>query len=368
MTTTSGVSFTDPRDLHNGTLRDLLATTLENHPWDGKFQTLQQYHDYPVCNTWFREDRVVFDGGTSIVRNVQLGENGSAKFTRPYEPASPAVADVQGRLRAEWVQATADYSISRQELLRNRSTSRLIDLLASRRTAALADLANLLEDYAWQAPASGGDDLHPMGIPYWLVPITSDQQTAGTHGHQGGNPTGFSDCGGIDASAAANSRWRSYNDCWSDDTGTITDDDVIKITRMLRRLHFRSPVFVNQAEEEGFRNVRLYANETTLEALEDRAREGNDQLGSDVGRYAGATVVKNIPVVWVEQLDADTTNPLYAVNHAYFHPFVMEGDFFRETGPMNSRQQHDVFTTFVDLQFNFVCLNRQRAGGVISRV
>ena len=365
---TSGVSFADPRDLSNDTLKDLLKTTLENHPWDGKFETLQKYHDYPVCNLWFQQDRVVFDGGTSIVRNVQLTENGSAKFTRPYEPASPTVVDVQGRLRAEWVQATADYSVSRQEMMRNRSKTKLIDVIRSRREAAMADLANLLEDYAWQAPSGSSDDLHPMGIPYWIIPITSAQQTAEDYGHQGENPTGFSDCGGIDASSSDNARWRNYNDAWDSTDGTIAADDVIKITRMLRRLHFRSPVFVSDADSGSYRNVRLYTNETILEGLEDRARTTNDNLGADVGRYAGATVIKNIPVVWIEQLDSDTTNPLYAINHAYFHPFVMEGDFFRETGPMNSRQQHDVFTTFVDLQFNFLCTNRQRAGGVLSRV
>jgi len=46
----------------------------------------------------------------------------------------------------------------------------------------------------------------------------------------------------------------------------------------------------------------------------------------------------------------------------------MEGDNFRETGPMNSRELHDVFTTHVDLQFNFICINRQKGGGVISYV
>ena len=364
---TGGISLADPRSLSNDTLKDLLKTTLENHPWDGKFETLQKYHDYPVCNIWFQQDRVVFDGGTSVVRNVQLGENGSAKFTRPYEPETPAVVDVQGRLRAQWAQATANYSVSRQEMMRNRSRSMLIDLVASRRTAALEDMANLLEDYAWQAPTDSNDDLHPMGIPYWIIPIATGQ----TSGHNGQNPTGFSDCGGIDASNADNDRWRNYNDRWAaadSFDGTITDDDIVKVTRMLRRLRFRSPVFVSDADSGSYRNLRLYTNEDMLEAFEDRARDKDDQLGTDIGKYAGATVIKNIPIVWVEQLDSDATYPLYAINHSYFHPFVMDGDFFRETGPMNSRSQHDVFTTFVDLQFNFICTNRQRGGGMISAV
>ena len=365
---TTGISLANTQSLGNDVLLDLLKTTMDAMPWDGQFENLQKYHDYPVLNKWFQQDRIVFDGGTSIVRNVQLGENGSAKFTRPYEPASPAVVDVQGRLRANWVQATADYSIARQEMMRNRGKAKLIDLVKSRRLAALEDFANLLEDFAWQAPSSSSDDLHPMGLPYWIVPITSDQQTNGTYGHQGGNPTGFNDCGGIDASADANSRWRNYNDAWTNSDGDVTADDVDKITRMLRRLRFKSPVMISEMNDGQYKDIGLYTNEKVLESLEQLARKSNDNLGADVGKYAGATVVKNLPIQWVEQLDTDTTNPFYAVNHAYFHPFVMEGDYFRETGPMNSRDLHDVFTTFVDTQFNFICTNRQRAGGMISRV
>ena len=370
-----GISLVDTQSLSNDTLIDLLKTALPNLPMDGKFELLQKYNTYPVCNQWFKQDKATFDSGTSIVRNVQLTENGSAKLTRPYAPSSPAVVDVQARLRANWTQATADFSISRQETMRNRNTERIVDLLKTRRAAAYADLCNLLEEYAWAAPSSTGDDLTPLGIPYWLVPATIAQQTAGTGAHQGGNPSGFSDCGGIDASATKNARWRNYNDTWADASGDITDDEVTKITKMLRRLQWEVPVFVTDANQPQYSRTRLYSCETTLQALETRARAQNDNLGFDVGRYAGSTFVKNIPIAWAQLLDDATvqgdtvlgTNPFVAINHDYFQPFVMEGDFFRETGPMNDRNQHDVFTTFVDLQFNYICTNRQKAGGIISR-
>jgi len=205
-----------------------------------------------------------------------------------------------------------------------------------------------------------------LGIPYWFVPITGAQVTAATYGHQGVHATGFSDCAGI--SASTYTRWKSYNDVWDTTDGTITDTSITKVTRMLRRLHFESPMFVTDVDKGSYRDLRLYGTETTIEALEDRARKNNDNLGNDVGRFANATVIKNIPVIWAEELGANTSYPLYAVNHEYFYPFVMEGDNFRETGPMNSRELHDVFTTHVDLQFNFVCVNRQRGGGVISYV
>jgi len=363
-----GTSFVDPTSLSNDTLRDLLMTTMQQLPWDGQFEVLQKYHDYPIVNQWFAKDRIAFDGGVSIVRQVQVTETGGAHFTRPYTPEAPSVGDVQARLRAQWVQATHNYSISRQEMMRNRNKAKLIDLVKTRRIDCMMELANLLEYYAWQVPTSSNDDLAPMGIPYWLPPITSAQQTAGTYGHSGGNPSGFSDCGGIDASAAKNARWRTYVDAWSNGDGDIDDVDIKRITRMLRRLKFNPPSIVESLTQAGLNNLRLYSVEKIIDSLEDRARKSEASLGGDVGKFANTTVIKGIPVLWSEILDADTKNPMYAVNHDYFKPFVMEGDYLRETGPMNDREQHDVFTTFVDLQFNYICTNRQRGGGVISRV
>ena len=372
----SGVDLHDPRSLSNDILKDLLKVTLEQHPWDGKFETLQKYHDYPICNIWFATDKIIFDGGTSIVRNVQITESGAAKFTRPYTPEEPSVADVQARLRAEWTQITVNYSISRQEMMRNRSKPKLIALTESRRIDAMMDTANLLEAAAWVSPTSVTDDLNPNGIPMWITPIKTGQ----TYGHVGENPyysggVQAATCGGIDASSSDYSRWRNYADRWDAadaHDGTIGAEDVTKITRMLRRLHFSSPTFVKDVDDGPYKDLRLYTGEKHIESLEERARKQNDQLGPDVGRYAGGTVIKNLPVKWIEVLDysadIDTTYPLYAINHAYWKPFVMEGDYLRETGPMNSVGQHDVFTTFVDMQFNFICTNRQKAGGIISSV
>jgi hypothetical protein len=38
-----------------------------------------------------------------------------------------------------------------------------------------------------------------------------------------------------------------------------------------------------------------------------------------------------------------------------------------ETGPVSSRNMHNVFTTFVDTSFNFICLNRRR-NAVINKI
>ena len=372
------VDFTDSRDLENDTLRDLLKTTMANKPWDGKFETLQKYHDYPICNNWFTKDKVTFDGGTRIERAVQVTESGTAHFTDAYAVESPAVADLQARIAVEWTQLTDNYSISRTEMSRNRGRAKLIDLVKTKRISAMENIANKLEERAWVSPTSSTDKLNPQGIPMWITPIV----TSLTYGHVGSLPyysggAAATSCGGIVPTVTDpdSSRWKNYADRWAAAAsfdGTITEDDITKVARMLRRLRFRTPTFAKDLDNGSYKNLRLYCGEELIEAFENRARANNDSLGADVAKYAGRTLVKGFPLIWAEQLDysrgTNTTYPFYAINHAYFKPFVMEGDWFRETGPMNDRAQKDVFTTFVDLQFNFVCINRQRGGGIISAV
>jgi len=369
-----GIDMRRTASLSNTTLMDILKNTQDVEPYDGSFETLQNLHDYEICNRWMAKDKITFDGGTSIVRHVQVTESGAAQWVVPYQTTEPSVTDVQARIRANWCYIQTDYSIAREEMLVNRSRPKLIDLMKSRRLAAMMDLAELLELWVWRSPTNSSDALHPFGVPMYITPII----TAQTYGHVGCNPlyndtSAVADCAGIDSSLSAYSRWRNYADRWNladSFEGVIEDEDIIKITRMLRRLHFKSPTFVTDIDNGSYKNLRLYTGEEVIESLEERARKQNDQLGSDVARYAGATIIKNLPVIWIERLDYanSSTYPFYALNHTYFKPFVMEGNWLRENEPIRSKGQHNVFTTFVDAQMNIICTNRQRAGGIISAV
>jgi hypothetical protein len=288
---------------------------------------------------------------------------------RAYQPSTMIVADVQGRLKAEWVEGQTQFNISRQEMMRNRGKSKLIDLVKSRRIDALSDLANLLEVQGWSAPNSPSDDLNAWGIPYWLVKPTAPQTAAQTLGFQGGTySTAFPDCGGIDPTQAVPdaSRWKSYNGSWTNSSAVITDDDIANITDMMLLTEFTPPQFVTDINAGNFSKRRFYSGRVLRRALEDRARKVNDNYGADVGKYAGGTLIMNTPVKYVPYLDNDTTYPLYMINHAYFKAFIMAGEYLREEGPMNSRDLHNVWSTFYNLSFNFLCTNRRMAGGVIA--
>jgi len=348
---------------------DLLKLTRKHYPNRRKLNVLQERHQFPIMNRWMADDQRRAAGGTMIEERVMVDENGSAKMVEPYEIEEGNVIDVMATLQIPWRIVQARYDFEKSEILRNRGNLvQLVSILETRRAGCDLSLANKMEEQAFQYPATSSDVKNAWGIPLWLVPITSAQVSAATSGHQGANPSGWTDTAGIDASASKYALWRSYNDVWDNNTITITEDDVAKIVRMHRHLLFQVPRNARDWESEFFERFQGYLGEDRLEAMEKKARANNESLGADLGRFSGQTVIKGTPLNWNEDIDDISTDPLILVNHAFWHVFVLEGDVLAETQVDPDRAQHRVTTVFVDLSFNFATLNRRRAGGRIDYV
>ena len=354
---------------------DLLKITLKNYPHKGKLSVLQDRHMFPICNRLFRDDRMLLRGGTAISEKLMIDENGAAKMVQPYEQHEGNVVDVMATMELPWRQAQTNWDIEKGEILRNsagkftgNSLVQIVDIIKTRRASSDLSMANLLEDRGWKAPTSTADKLNPNGIFYWLVPITAAQVAAGTSGHIGSNPVGFTTTAGIDASDADYALWRSYVDVWDNNTPTCTDDDVRKMVRMHRRLKFQVPMNARDWTSETFSDFQGYVSEDRLEAFEERARANNESLGADLGKYSGQTIIKGTPLNWTEEIDDVSSDPLVLMNHKHWNVFVLEGDNFAESTVPGDRRQHRMTTTFTDVSFNIGTLNRRLCGGRIDYV
>jgi hypothetical protein len=73
----------------------------------------------------------------------------------------------------------------------------------------------------------------------------------------------------------------------------------------------------------------------------------------------GETVFKGIPLTYIPKLDSVSQNPVYLVNMDCWYPVVLLGDMFRETGPKQHALMHNVQVTFVDLSYNYICVDRR---------
>lgn len=354
-----GVTLSQLADLTNTTLRDLPNMDFE--------VALAQQH-YEVCDRWLQEDRVQIQSGYGIRRNIQLSQTGNAEHVNLYESTQVNQADTQVPIKSNWAHAQTYWSIERREAMMNSQPAAFVDLLKSKRTDAMVSLADLLEDRAWKSVDSTNDELNPKGLPYWIS-IGEDSEDGfegrSAHDNSGNN---IDDVGDIDATAYE--RWRNY---FTDvDDSTDMDNTIDAMHKVYRKIRFRAPRIVSDLDSGPLANYRIYMNGTTIDAYEKYTRLSNDQIGYDVGKFAGNTAFQRVPIIWIEQLDSISTdiagtNPIYFVNHNKFYPYVLRGDFLTESEPMKDREQHNVITTFVDLTYNYLCTDR-RSQGVISQV
>jgi hypothetical protein len=297
-----------------------------------------------------------------------VDDSGAAKHVHPGEVTSPTVANTMRTIMVPWKSASTDWGMTDAEYYENRGQStKIYDLVKTRKSASMESMAETLENAFWADPDASNERI-PYGIQYYLPPITGAQVTAGTGSgaHQGVHATGFSDCMGL--SASTYSRWQSYNATWDTSDGSVTEEGVRRIAKMLRRLNWKAPRIVNDMDDTQM-SMMMFAEETVYENLCARARVQNDQLGADVAMYYNEPLVKGTPVQWVEQLDDTSLSyPLYAINTRFLYVTVLSGLDFKEFPVQRDTTQHDVPTSFIDVRYNYRTTNRQRLGGVISYV
>lgn len=361
---------------------DLGKATLQHFKQDQLAMTLK-HQCYEVLNQWFGKDRVQVDGGDRVTRYVSLRDTGNASHTRMYDVDNPNVSNVDEVVKVEWTHAKTSYSYSVKEMAMNKgSKTRIYNLLKQRHDNAYREFADLLEESAWRTPTSATDDLNPFGIPAWLAQDNSDDSESGDFVGTQANYWSTSDSafnpGGIDVSSETgpNKRWNNY---YADHANQLDDTMLTKLSRAFRKTKFQSPMFANQAidPKSGFSNFRLYTTSAVLDELEKLARRSDDRLGADLGKYAGKTIFKGIPFIYVDVLDDDSDystqqgyvyggDPIFGINHNHFYPVVLDGEYFRVNDPMKDVNQHNVLTVYIDLTYQYVCDNRRTGGFLLS--
>ena len=354
---------------------DLGQATLESFEQDA-LQVALKHQSYEVLNKWFKGDKLQLDGGDRVTRYITLRDAGNAQHVRMYDVDTPNVANVDEVIQVNWTHAQVSFTYSIKELAMNKGNrSRIYSLLKQRRMNAFREFADLLEEAAWETPASATDDRSPFGIPAWLAQGDTGSGEEGFVGYlpdfttAGDTESAFTTIGGLACSSTTNPRWASY---YADHQGFL-DDRLLKIlARAFRKTKFQSPMFAKQAidPESGFSNFRLYTNDAVLTEIDEIARKSDDRLGHDLGKYAGSTIYKGIPFKYVDVLDTELTyvrgaNPIYGVNHNHFYPVCLNGENFRINKPMSKVGQHNVLTVYVDLSYAYICDNR-RVGGFLT--
>ncbi len=329
---------------------DLVAGTMYNLGPPRFQQIAQELQNYEVMPRWLRKDKVVEDHGIGIQRAMMTKLAGAARHVGLAAQDDVDIADLMDKVQIPWRHAETHWAWERRELLMNRGKALVFKVIKPRRAGAMIDIVEELEGKAFSCP-DVDDTLLPYGLPYWVV-------TNAVSGFTGAAPSGHTTVGGINPTTTP--KWKNRAGTYS----AITKPDFIRELRSChRQTHWKSPVTI-----QDFRGVlgdryRCYTDEATVSALEDVGESQNENLGRDIASMDGTIVFRKHPIIWVPQIDSTpaATNPFYMIDHSTFYPVVLAGDFLRESAPkMLTGIKHNVGVVFVDLTYNFVCVDRRR--------
>ena len=385
-TYTDGLTPTQMADLIIAA--DAARPGAEKKPGFAYLQKATAPRRFELMNHAFPDHKLMVRGGEYIDDYVIYKENGTASYVLPGQLQTISSENVLLKLRMGWAHANAFWMIINEEVLACRGKQQIIDLVLARRVATQMDMAIMVEEQMWAAGDATSAVL-PFTIPSHLPPITGYQVTdSGSFGmdltgaFQATYASGFSDYLGADTgahtatvgwSSETYKRLRSYNAVASNSAGEFTDTDEDRLGKMMDYLGFDVPFLVDIPKSANEQQQRLYVNYTSKQSMERKAKQQNDQVGSDLARYQGGTLFRGLEPIWQIQLDtasatARGTFPIYLINWAHGQPIVREGKFFRAQTFPAIAQQHDVTTTHLDLDYNFRVANRQQFGGVLSYV
>lgn len=329
-------------DLTTSTLNDMGPPTFE--------QIAQSLPDYEVMGKWLKNDRVQIDSGVGIQRILMTDLPDSAEHVGLHHVDDVDIKDLLSEINIPWRHATQNWAYERRETLMNKGKALRTKVIEPRRIGAIINLAEKLEAAAFACP-DVDDDLLPYGLPYYIV-------ANATAGFNGGAPSGHTYVAGLNP--AVKTTYKNYTGTY----GAFTKADLIKKLRTAqRKISWKSPVTIQELRGAKGEQYRLYVDETTLSAFEDIGESQNENLGRDIASIDGVTLTfRRHPIIYVPYLDdnAVVTNPIYLVDHSTFYPVVLAGDYMRESDPAIKGDQHNTIVTFIDLTYNFLCINRRR--------
>lgn len=239
--------------LTDSQIKDLVLGTLKEL---GKLkfnQVAQKLQRYECMGRIMKQDKVSFESGNGIQRNLMVDHSNAAKNVGLYQKDAVNVGDVLKTVEIPWRHTTTNYAFDRRELAMNGGESKIVDLLKVRRTDAMLALIELMEDNFWGTPVDSSDKTTPLGVPYWLVKNS-------TQGFNGSYPA----CAPSGAGGLIHAKWAN----WTDQYTAVTKADLIaKMRKAYRYIGFESPVSIPDYRSGRGDQFRLYMNETTLECL-----------------------------------------------------------------------------------------------------
>lgn len=338
---------------------DLVSSTLnELGPYDAYQQIAQTKQRFEVLSRWFKQDKMTLDAGVAIQRQLMVADTGAAEHNEVTAEDNVNLADILKSITVPWRHALTKWMVVRQHVLMNRKPAAILNNIKAQRNGAMLSLHDEMENKAWAAAPSASNKTDPWAVQYWIVKNA-------TTGFYGQSPTADNLIAGLNLAQLPNTQ--AFNN-YSGTYGANTPSDLLtKMRDMHHYTNFVSPIDQTDYTTGAGDSYRVYANRNTVRGFEDIAMSQADLSLRDIQSVDGWNLnFHGNPIRTITALDSATDDPVYFICHDVFKPVALEGDYLEETRNM-APKNHNIEQYFVDLSYNFLCVDRRR-NGVIYKV
>lgn len=332
-------------------IADLVTTTLNNLGRMKFTDVMSDYQNTIFLRRMAKKNKMTFDGGPECQFNLITDDNGSARAVGLYYQSQVNPTNVMTTGKMPWRHVTWNWGIERREIAMNRSPNKIVDLVKTRRIAALASATKFFERRGWRCPAvTDEDNFH--GIPYWVV--KSNTAVTTNNGFNGTVPSGYTVVANINPTTYP--RWANYATQY---TNVSKDDLIDKMWRACDYTDFMPLVDdipdYNTGDDYGY-----YTNYTVKNSFKQILESQNENLGFDLDPADNKLTYRRSRITWVKELDLDTTDPIYGINWGVFGMIALRNEWLRETTIPVHGNQPTVSATHTDTTMNTICRDRRR--------
>lgn len=337
-------------------LADLMSTTLPELDRLRFVDLGTDYHETIALKRIFKKKKSQVDSGTSIRFNIMHDIGGSARFVPYMWTAQTNIKNVMTYGEVPWRGWTWNWSMFAEETIMNSGASKIVDLMQSRRISEYASLVVLLERQLWATPDAS--DLEGIySIPYYIV--KSNTATTTNDGFNGTTPSGFSTVAGLDPTTAPGTpggRYRNYGTQYS----TVAKNDLIRKMRRGAVYTDFKPIVDGIPQPDNGDDMGWYTNYAVLSVMEEILESQNENLGRDIASMDGKVMFRGAGMTNVQELDKDTTNPVYGIQWPTFGFVRMRGMWEKLYQVGVNPNQPTVASAHYVSRCNTVCKNRRR--------
>jgi len=348
-------------------IADMLTTTYDKVAVDivDLSQELTDYLVFPYLMTKKGGMREV-GGGIGLAQTLMVNHGGRSRFVGEYDELDSIVIDHLDKMRIDFAILNDTVAYTLGELKDNRGEERIHNVIRPRKRALYMRVIETCEEEFFNVPDPNNDRV-PWGLYYWVVKNT-------TTGFNGGYPAGFTSLAGLDLTKVPQMK------NWTDQYTTVSKTDLIaKMRTAWKRTKWRSPRPESGFSGDTSRNRRVvFVGLSVGDELETVGEAQNENLGRDLApmtmttpsgirfRDNGDMLFRRAPIVEVEKLDDDSSDPVIGADLATFYALVKKGENMTQTPFENLQNQPRLFVSQLFHRYAFICVNR-RANWVISK-